>query len=166
MVYEYKYDSVFERCVMLSSFEGRDASSQSGESEYLKIKITEQDKPLILSYIDSAARMLQERMARMVTSAEYDIAGFTWVVRTEDTRWNVNTKLDKNIQEALVSYAMMNWLSERKAGRVELYKQLWVDMTQMCVENIFRKNPPVKVRKRDRERMQMDIDEVEVGITD
>lgn len=166
MVYEYRYDEALERCVMLSSYEGRESADGSGETKYLQIKNTEQDRPLILVYIAAAARLLQERMSRMITSAEYNETGFVWTVRTEETRWNVNTKLDKNIQESLVSYAMMNWLAERKPDRVDMYRQLWQDMTQMCVANLFRKSVPTKMSKKERESMLKDIDEVEVSISD
>ena len=76
---------------MLSSFEGRDLVGDSGESLYLKIKITEQDRPLIRTYLEQAARSLEEGMSKIITSSAYSEEGFVWEVRTEDTRWNVNT---------------------------------------------------------------------------
>lgn len=128
---------------MLSSFEGRDLVGDSGESLYLKIKITKQDRPLIRTYLEQAARVLEEGMAKIITSSTYSEEGFVWEVRTEDTRWNVNRKLDENLLDALVGYSMMSWLSDRKPDRIGVYKSLWEDMSVMCVKNIYRKNPPL-----------------------
>ena len=128
---------------MLSSFEGRDLVGDSGESLYLKIKITAQDRPLIRTYLEQAARVLEEGMAKIITSSTYSEEGFVWEVRTEDTRWNVNRKLDENLLDALVGYSMMSWLSDRKPDRIGVYKSLWEDMSVMCVKNIYRKNPPL-----------------------
>lgn len=115
----------------------------SGESLYLKIKITAQDRPLIRTYLEQAARVLEEGMAKIITSSTYSEEGFVWEVRTEDTRWNVNRKLDENLLDALVGYSMMSWLSDRKPDRIGVYKSLWEDMSVMCVKNIYRKNPPL-----------------------
>lgn len=71
---------------MLSSFEGRDLVGDSGDSLYLKVKITEQDRPLIKTYLEQAARALEEGMAKIITSSAYSEEGFVWEVRTEDTR--------------------------------------------------------------------------------
>lgn len=158
MVYNFDYTDVLSQCVMLSSYEGRDFVGKSGESLFLDIKITAQDKPLINTYIVQAAQILQEKMGRMITSADYIENGFTWNIRTEETRWNVNTKLDENLKEALVSYAMMNWLLEKKADKAPMYKSLWDDMSAMCVQNVFRKMPPRKKRER-----KEDICEVEIN---
>ena len=125
MTYEFEYIKAINKCEMLSSFEGRDLVGNSGESLYLKIKITEQDRPLIR------------------TSSTYSEEGFVWEVRTDDTRWNVNKKLDENLLDALVGYSMMGWLSDRKPDRIGVYKSLWEDMSVMCVKNIYRKNPPL-----------------------
>ena len=51
MTYEFEYIKAIDKCEMLSSFEGRDLVGDSGESLYLKIKITEQDRPLIRTYL-------------------------------------------------------------------------------------------------------------------
>ena len=82
-------------------------------------------------------------MAKIIPSSTYSEEGFVWEVRTEDTRWNVNRKLDENLLDALVGYSMMSWLSDRKPDRIGVYKSLWEDMSVMCVKNIYRKNPPL-----------------------
>lgn len=160
MELKFKYSDVMDRCRMLSSFEGREYVSKSGESLYLEIKITEQDEPLILSYMEQAARSLQEMMARMVTGAEYAKEGFTWEIRGEETRWNAGNLFDRSVHEAIVSYVMMNWLSEKKSARAEMYKTFWEDMGTMCVRNVMRKMPP---KKKRREPVK-DVDEVEVFV--
>ena len=105
MVYEFSYSGVVARCKMLSSFEGRDYVGDSGDSLYLRVKLTEQEEPLLIGYLDEAARRMEERVSRMVLASEYTDAGFTWTLRTEETRWNVNRDLDRHISEALAAYA-------------------------------------------------------------
>ncbi len=158
MKLNFKYSDVMERCRMLSSYEGRDHMNEGGDSLYLEVKITEQDEPLLLTYMGQAAHMLQEQMNRMITGSEYTDKGFVWDIRAEETRWNPNKKFDDNLHEALVSYVMMNWLSEKKSSRTELYKTLWEDMSKMCVQNIYRKMSPTKKRRAP----VIDTDEVEV----
>ena len=80
-------------------------------------------------------------MAKIITSSAYSEEGFVWEVRTEDTRWNFNKKLDENLLDALVGYSMMGWLADRRPDRIGGYKSLWEDMSVMCVKNIYRKNP-------------------------
>ena len=142
MVYEFTYSSVLSRCKMLASFEGRDYTGDSGESLFLRVKLTEQDEPLLLSYLEEAARRIEERVARMVSASEYTEEGFTWTLRTEETRRNVNRELDRNISEALAAYTMMQWLADRKPARVEMYRSLWEGSSAMAEANLYRKNPP------------------------
>lgn len=143
MTYKFEYAKAIEKCGMLSSFEGRELVGDGGESLYLRVRITEQDKPLIREYMERAARSLEDGMSRIITSSEYSEEGFVWEVRTEETRWNVNRKLDENLTDALVGYAMAGWLSDRKPDRIGVYKSLWEDMSVMCVRNMYRKNPPL-----------------------
>lgn len=75
MTYEFEYIKAIDKCEMLSSFEGRDLVGDSGESLYLKIKITEQDRPLIRTYLEQAARVLEEGMAKIITSSAYSEKG-------------------------------------------------------------------------------------------
>lgn len=159
MEYEFSYDKVIERCKMLSSFEGRDFVGQSGDSLYLTVKVTDQDVPLLLQYAGQAAKELQERMSRMISSATYSSDGFSWSIRSKETRWNINTALDRNVEEAIVSYVMAGWLSGRKEDKVPMYKQMWDDISMQCVQNIFRKMPPQKIRRSD---YDVRNDEVEV----
>ncbi len=142
MVYNYDYTDTITRCSMIASYEGRDYTGDSGDSLYLTVKITNQDLPLIKRYLEEAARLIEDGVARMVDASSYSDSGFSWTLRTEDTRWNTNKKLDENLKDALVSYAMMQWLAERKPARVDMYKELWENMRIMAMKNIFRKMPP------------------------
>ena len=122
---------------MIASYEGRDYTGDSGDSLYLTVKITNQDLPLIKRYLEEAARLIEDGVARMVDASSYSDSGFSWTLRTEDTRWNTNKKLDENLKDA-----MMQWLVERKPARVDMYKELWENMRIMAMKNIFRKMPP------------------------
>lgn len=142
MVYEFSYSGVVARCKMLSSFEGRDYVGDSGDSLYLRVKLTDQEDPLLIGYLDEAARRMEERVSRMVLASEYTDTGFTWTLRTEETRWNVNRDLDRHISEALAAYAMARWLEDRKPSRVEMYRSLWEGSSAMAEMSLYRKNPP------------------------
>lgn len=147
MIYNFTYTPVIEQCKMLSSYEGRDYVNEKGESMYLTVKITEQDLPLLNTFITQAVSTLEERIARILIGTERTQDGFTWEIRSEATRWNKNTHLTQNLQEAIVGYVMMNWLAERKPSSVETYRNIWTGMSEMCIRNIFRKMPPARIRK-------------------
>ena len=142
MTYQFQYATALERCSMLSSFEGRDYVGGDGESLFLTVKITEQDKPLILTYMEQAARDMETRLDNMVTSTEYDTDGFTWELRTEETRWNPDKRMDNSVREALVGYAMARWLEDRKPARKAAYDEIWNGSATMAVANLYRKRAP------------------------
>lgn len=142
---------------MLSQFEGRDYYSENGDSLYSLVKITEQDRPLLLSYIEEGAHRLEESMERMVSASTYTDDGFEWDLRTEETRWNADKDFGRNMTDALKSYAMSLWLDGRKSDRKEWYMSLFSDMTDLCRKSIMRKSAPKK-----REKKPLYTDEVEI----
>lgn len=158
MEYELKYSLAIEKCKMLSSYEGRDAVGESGDSLYLKVKITEQDEPLIRKHLEDAARALEELMARMIVATDYNEGGFVWELRTEMTRWNRLRTFGGNVLEAVVSYAMGEWLSDKIPAQTEIYKNLFTDMGKMAANNLFAKMPPQRVKRPE----YRDVCEVEV----
>lgn len=147
MEYELKYSLALEKCKMLSSYEGRDAVGESGDSLYLRVKITEQDEPLIKRLFKNSAKVLEEQMARMIVSANYEMDGFVWELRTDMTRWNNLRAFGENVLEAVVSYAMSEWLADKIPIRSGIYKNLCADMGKMAVNNLFAKIPPRRVEK-------------------
>lgn len=158
MEYELKYSLALDRCKMLSSYEGRDAVGESGDSLYLNVKITEQDEPLIRKHLEDAARALEEQMARMIVSAAYNDDGFVWELRTDMTRWNKLRAFGGNVLEAVVSHAMSEWLTDKVPARTEMYKNLFTDMGKMAVNNLFAKMPPQRLKREE----YRDVCEIEV----
>jgi hypothetical protein len=67
--------------------------------------------------------------------------GFKWSLRT-DTRWKQNNSLAKHVSEAIVSYTMSAWLSDKLPERVAFYDTLFTASTEMAVKNIFKKQAP------------------------
>jgi hypothetical protein len=154
MEIRFKYDDLINRCEQLSSFETEGKVDAAGQSRYLEIHINEVDKLLIQQYITQARGVLEERMERMIASVTenagisdeateeaVEIPGFTWTLRT-DTRWKQNNSLAKHISEAIVSYTMSAWLSDRLPERVAFYDALFTASTEMAVKNIFKKQVP------------------------
>jgi hypothetical protein len=161
MKFLFEYKDVLTRCVILSSYEGRDYVGDSGDSMYLTVKITQQDVPLLKTYISDAVHKLEDMLQRMVISSIYKEDSLEWELRTDETRWNLRKKFTDNFQEAVVGYAMFNWLNGRKADSVATYQAIWQDMSAMCVRNLFAKIPPKKFKQR-----KEDICDVEVSVED
>ena len=159
MIYKQKYADIVSRCVMLSQFEGRDYYADNGESLYPLVKITEQDKPLIITYIEEGAHRLEEQIERIVSSSSYTEDGFEWVLRTEETRWNADKDFEANATDALKSYAMSLWLDGRKSDRKDWYMNQYTELSALCQRSIMRKSAP---RKRVKEPLYTDNIEIEV----
>jgi len=158
MTYKQKYSDIMEQCVMLSQFEGRDYYSEDGESLYHVVKITEQDRPLVLGYIQEGAHRLEDMLERMISGSSYTEDGFEWELRTEETRWNADKHLAENMTDALKCYAMSCWLDGRKSNRTEWYTNMYAEMSSLCQKSVMRKLPP---KKRVKETRYTDTIEIE-----
>lgn len=158
MIYRQKYSDIMEQCVMLSQFEGRDYRSEDGESLYSVVKITEQDKPLVLGYIQEGAHRLEELIDRMVSATSYTDDGFEWNLRTEETRFNPSKDFGKNAEDAMKCYAMSLWLDGRKNGRKDWYMDMYTELSVLCRNAVMRKMPP---RKRAKKPEYTDTVEIE-----
>ena len=149
MEIRFKYEDLIARCEQLSSFESEGKVDAAGQSRYLEIHINEVDRLLVKQYIDQARNILEERMGRMIASTKdnagkennEDIEGFTWELRT-DTRWKQNTTFERHVSEAIVSYTMSAWLSDKLPERVAFYDALFTASTEMAVKNVFKKQAP------------------------
>lgn len=157
----FEYRDIISQTKMLSAFEGKDYVNANGESMFIDVIITEQDEPLIKTYINLAAIALFERFERMITSIKEDDDSFTWSIRIEETRYPKAqiSNLTKHIKESIVSYTMMNWLAEKKPDRVAMYSELWNGSVQLAAKNIFKKAAP-----RKRKINHTDIDELTIKV--
>lgn len=157
----FKYKEIIDNIKMLAAFEGREYVNTEGKSLFQSIIVTEQDFPLVKSYIHQAINSLQEQLARMILYTTQTDDETVWQIRGEQTRYNPSTQtaLQKHLYEAVASYAMMKWMEERKPSRVAMYADLWQGSSQLAAKNIFRKDAP-----RKRIVSHADIDEVTIKV--
>lgn len=148
MNFHFDYGELIGRMKMLSSYEGRNSIAGDGTSNYLKVKITEQDEPVVKEHISDAALRIEENIASAVHSSEYSETGFGWDLKLDTPRWNNRRSLSKYIEEAVVAYAMLKWVEENRPERVAAYSEIWNDMISRVVECVFRLNAPVKRKRR------------------
>ena len=142
MELKIKYEDIIGRCEQLSSFEARDKVDEAGVSRYLDIHINEIDKLLVRQYIDQARALLEQSMERMIDNVvTRDNEYFIWAIRP-DKRWKPSPTFNRHIEEALVSYAMSEWLRDKLVERSKFYEALFTASTGMAVKNIFTKQPP------------------------
>lgn len=60
----------------------------------------------------------------------------------DDKRWKTNNTFSRHITEALVSYAMAQWLRDKLDDRVSFYENLFNNSLNMAIKNIFTKQAP------------------------
>lgn len=125
---------------MLSSFEAENKVDANGESRYLEIHVGEADKALLTEYIKQAIHIIEERIARRVTSSTSDESTYKWVIG--DTRWTGSTAFTNHVNEAIISYAMAAWLRGKLDDRVAFYETLFNGSLSLAIRNVFTKNEP------------------------
>lgn len=153
MEVKFKYEDIFSQCEQLSSFEARGKVDANGNSRYLDIHIGEVDRLLVDQYITQAVINLQEAFSRMIVSTipnagivettTEEIPGFTWVMR-DDSRWNGAKAFTKHTAEAIASYVLSQWLSDKLPERVQFYEGLFTSSLAMASKNLFTKQAPKK----------------------
>ena len=142
MEIRFKYEDLIARCEQLSSFESEGKVDDAGQSRYLEIHINEVDRQLIMQYILQARTTLEESMERMIsTVVEIKDQAFVWKLRS-DARWKPSSTFNRHIAEAIVSYAMAQWLSGRLDERVAFYEGLFTSSLALATKNIFTKQAP------------------------
>lgn len=137
----FKYEDLIARCEQLSSFEADGKVDANGESRYLEIHINEVDKQLIRQYIMQARYIMEERFGRAITTEDNN-GGFKWNVDS-NTRWKQNASFERHVTEAIASYAMSAWLSDKLPERVTFYENIFNGSMAMASKNIFTKSEPV-----------------------
>ena len=147
MLLDFDYNKIFSRMEMLSSFDGRDAVAASGENNYLKVKLTLQEKPLVFDYMHTAALQLQETISRVVASSDYAEEGFTWELSRDPVRWISKKQFSQYVEEALACFALARWMEKRDSASQQPYLDVWNDMSARVVSQAFSLRAPVK-RKR------------------
>ncbi len=166
---KYEYSEAIERCEMLSAFEGRNAVDANGESLYEMVKIVAQDKDLLMAYMGTSARLLEESFAPVVTESTYvdvavaevkdadgnvttpeQIPGFTMVLDRDEERWSAGKRdFERYLTEALSSYAMWQWLMDKVPERANVYGELWQQMSAATTNALHRLSAPRKKKRTE-----------------
>lgn len=140
------YTAVLNRCVMLSSYEGREAYDTTGKSRYANIHINTNDEPLVLGYIYQSEAELRNRLDDMISAVDESTNGYTWTLKAEDKRLKDKGRwpVDQWVQEAMTAYAMRMWLSDaaRKPERTQFYEELYRNMVKAIEDFVFKKQEP------------------------
>lgn len=148
MEFTVSYNEAIQRCMMLTSFEGKNHTDGEGESLFSETVITTQDRPLITDYLNCGAMIIEESIARLVLSSSYsgDTDGQVWSLQLRlSDRWNGNrTDFTQYLQEALVSFALSKWYDLKWPDKVAKYVTLWEESLNRIVSNAFRRSQPVK----------------------
>lgn len=147
MEFKFDYEKALTRCRMLSSFEAAEMKDAAGESRFLEVRITAQDGPLMREYFKEAALVIEESCTRVIDGADYTEDGFTWILRTDRRRSGSGKGLYRYVEEAVTSYAIMQWLAKKGSERNVMYKTVWDDMLGRCVSVLYRMGVPVKRRR-------------------
>lgn len=141
MVFDYTYTELLERCKMLSSYEGRNSHTADGESNYIDIKIGTQDEPLLKTFLQQGAHIVESGIGKVVDST-YTTDGFEYDLDVDTERWVKDDTLKKNIFETVVMFAMKLWMSYNNNSRSESYESVYQNMLSACVKNAYRKKKP------------------------
>lgn len=75
--------------------------------------------------------------------AEDKVIEYGFTVEISAERWKSNSSFLRHITEALVSYAMAQWLRDKLDDRVSFYENLFNNSLNMAIKNIFTKQAPV-----------------------
>ena len=141
------YNTVTERCKMLSAFEGRDRHDGAGHDTYSKIVIAAQDSDLISDFLSRALVAVREGLDDMITAI--DNTTYTtkevWTLRTVQRRWDKKgyTKLDTHVHEALAASVMAAWLSYNNIqDRSAFYQTLYENEMKLISDNLHTKAAP------------------------
>ena len=145
------WSSVYSTATRLSSYEGRGAVTPSGESGYPDVHIASQDEELIKEYISQGMMSLEDNLTTLISGVSLTglTGGATSISETStmfsfviDSARVGHSTLQHMISEAVASYVMIMWLSERKTERVEFYQKLYDQMISSIKKSMTRKNKP------------------------
>lgn len=138
------YSDIISQCKMLSSYEGANNVSGSGESLFLDTKIATQDEPLIKSLTKDCLTLLEGKLGNKVVDSKSDDAQVTWIL-DQGAR---NVELDdvaRSIKEPVVMYVMWQWCIDRKPSAVDKYKDGWESMAASAIHTLNKKSKPSNI---------------------
>lgn len=135
------YADIINKVKMLSSYEGRDYAPD-GDNQYIKVKITTQDEPLVKEYISTAIDTLLGSLLHIGYSISETDASAT-ITYNGYTRTDIS-RASRYITEAIIAYVMSSWLAERRPTRVDHYSALYTSMLDMAMKNLVEKGSPTR----------------------
>jgi hypothetical protein len=142
------YSDILERCKMLSSYEGRDRYDANGTGIYEKVIITEQDEPLINSYLSQSLLALRERLEDMIEAVDDTTAGQeTWTMKFQQKRYDSKgyKGLVTHLGEALASSVMTAWLNfVGVQDRASFYQTVYENEAKLISDNLHTKAAPAR----------------------
>lgn len=136
------YSDIINKVKMLSSYEGRDYAPD-GDNQYIKVKITTQDEPLIKEYISTAINTLLGSLLHIGYSISETEASATITYNGDNTRTDIS-RAKRYVEEAIVANVMASWLAERRPTRVDHYSALYTSMLEMALKTMLTKTAPTQ----------------------
>lgn len=133
------YANILTQVKRFSAFEGREAADASGQSQFQKVLITEQDEDLINDYMKQGIGLVLGSVSEMIAGIVYN--GDTSEVWTlKDSGYNhavLGGALEQHVREAISAYIMSQWISNKIPEREPFYTRLFGSMLDMAKKNIF-----------------------------
>ncbi len=147
IIAEITYTELFDRVQSLSSFEAREAYTASGEDDYERVHITEQDRPWIEAHIQTCAKNIYNALMPLADSMEdtdHNIHIMSSQVREERPGKGTIRKI---LYEYIVAYVLMQWCREYLPARVQVYVDMMEDLRASARKELHRLSTPIKRRR-------------------
>ena len=141
----------------LSAYEGRDAYDVSGESDFERVHITDQDSDWLRDFLREGLQHLVMRWSPLADDGEIGSTEVTLLSSqvSDSTRTGYITRI---CFEALTSYIMQRWCMEYRQSKADLYANLVEESCRAGLVELHRISAPTKHRRR----VPKDIPTIEV----
>lgn len=142
---DIEFANILNRCEMLSSFDGREALTQSGESNYKQLRITSQETDLLKTYIGQAVNNIESKLGGAIESVSStdnaDKVSFAFA--SDSSRRSGNSSVFKRcLLETIVAFVMKRWYEDKASDRSNAYHALYEDMLISAKNIAYKKTKP------------------------
>lgn len=148
----------------MSSYEGRRAYSESGESLYEVVHITAQDRVLVDEYARQSAHLIADIISFGLDDVEYKTEGIEFTLKPFTTL-RARKSFNTNALSCVCSYVMLNWLGDKLPERSNAWKAIY-DGQFNALPKVLRKNKPVLVEDEDGDGDEEKNDNTEIDRED
>ena len=155
MAIEIRYETVVNRCKLLSSYEAQASADKAGDTLYMSIKMTEKENGFIIAHLKEASRMIESRLNSSldltidtddgITEGVGGITAMTIadmesvnnkgkIIVSVSEDYDMDMKLTrrgsfaKSLAETMVAWIMGQWLMEKVQQRGEAYMRMYEQM--------------------------------------